>query len=50
MTSLQGWLSHIGIGRRDVKDAAGSDCRGLATETPTKVDEPQLMGRGLERC
>lgn len=50
MTALQGWLNHNPVDPRHLKAALWGVWRGLTTDAPTEAEQPQLMGRGLERC
>lgn len=50
MTALQDWLSNSPIGPRGIKAMICNVWRGLTAEQAAPVEEPQLMGRGLERC
>ena len=53
MTALQGWIHHNPVDPRHLKAAIWGVWRDLTSEKPTEPperDEPQLMGRGLERC
>jgi hypothetical protein len=50
VTALQDWLSI-----RPTMDTKGlkaliCEALGLSTDEPVQVDDPPLMGRGVERC
>jgi hypothetical protein len=51
MTALQDWLSSSLVTPDTIKTAIRDAWRGLTADDDTAaLDEPQLMGRGLERC
>ncbi|WP_165606843.1 hypothetical protein [Mycolicibacterium iranicum] len=50
MTALQDWLSISAVDPRSIKDALWDVWRGLTSDDAGPAEEPQLMGRGLERC
>lgn len=51
MTALQDWLSiRPPMDPKSLKALICEALRVLSTDEPVKVDEPQLMGRGVERC
>jgi hypothetical protein len=51
VTALQDWLStRPGMDAKGLKALICEALRGLSTDEPVKAAEPQLMGRGLERC
>jgi len=51
MTALQDWLSTSPVSPDTIKAAIRDAWRGLTTDDDmAALDEPQLMGRGLERC
>ena len=51
MTALQDWLSiRPTIDPKSLKALICEALRGLGTDEPEKAQEPQLMGRGIERC
>ncbi|MFB1297379.1 hypothetical protein ACAG24_017855 [Mycobacterium sp. pW049] len=50
MTALQDWLSFSPVDPRTITGAIRDAWRGLTTDDAAPTDEPQLMGRGLERC
>jgi len=50
VTALQDWLPIRPIDLTGLKAFIRDAIRGLTAEEPTTAAEPQLMGRGLERC
>ncbi len=50
MTALQDWLSISPVDPRGIKAVIVDAWRGLTSDETGPVEEPQLMGRGLERC
>ena len=54
MTALQGWIHHNPVDPRHLKALIWGVWRDLTTDLttrePAETDQPQLMGRGLERC
>lgn len=53
MTALQDWLSNSPVTPDAIKAAIRDAWRGLTAEDTFEDvpdDQPQLMGRGLERC
>jgi len=52
MTALQDWLSTSPVTPDTIKAALRDAWRGLTADHDMAVldEEPQLMGRGLERC
>ena len=50
MTALQDWISAGPFTPTSIKSVIVEAWRGLTSEEAGPVDEPQLMGRGLERC
>ena len=50
MTALQNWLSNSPFDPRGIKAIIFRAWRGLTAEQSEPVEQPQLMGRGLERC
>ncbi|HYJ56088.1 MAG TPA: hypothetical protein VEX40_11350 [Mycobacterium sp.] len=50
MTALQDWLSISPVDPRSIKAVICDAWRGLTTDESEPIEEPQLMGRGLERC
>ena len=50
MTALQDWLSNQPVNPRNLKSLICDALRTLTPEEPAKIDEPQLLRRGLERC
>lgn len=50
MTALQDWLSISPAAPRSIKAAIREAWQELIAENSGPVEEPQLMGRGLERC
>jgi hypothetical protein len=51
MAALQDWLDHGPVNPGSIKTAICDVWRVLTSEEDRPVaDEPQLMGRGLERC
>lgn len=51
MTALQHWLSSNPVDPRNIKDAICDAWRELtAASRAGDAKQPQLMGRGLERC
>jgi len=50
MTALQDWLSISPVDPRSIKAVIQDVWRGLTSDDSGPADEPQLMGRGLERC
>ena len=50
MTALQDWLSFSPAAPRGIKAVIREAWRGLISEESEPAAEPQLMGRGLERC
>ncbi|WP_197420041.1 hypothetical protein [Mycobacterium sp. NAZ190054] len=48
MTALQDWLSHSPVDT--LTGALREAWRGLTSGDADQAEEPQLMGRGLERC
>lgn len=49
MTALQDWLSIRPVDPRNLKTLIRDAIRGLGADQPT-LDQPTLMGPGLERC
>ena len=50
MTALQDWLSHSPVQPSTITDFLRDTWRGLTSDDAAPTDDPQLMGRGLERC
>ncbi|WP_370329607.1 hypothetical protein [Mycolicibacterium hippocampi] len=50
MTALQDWLNISPVDPRDIKTVIRDTWRNLTSGESGPADEPQLMGRGLERC
>ena len=50
MTALQDWLRISPVDPRDFKAVIRDTWRQLTSGESGPADEPQLMGRGLERC
>ncbi|MDZ4268011.1 MAG: hypothetical protein U1D00_20355 [Mycobacterium sp.] len=50
MTALQDWLNISPVDPRSIKAGIRDAWRVLTSSDSGPVDEPQLMGRGLERC
>jgi hypothetical protein len=50
MTALQDWLSIRPVTPDSIKAVIRDAWRGLTSEQDEPAAEPQLMGRGLERC
>ena len=50
MTALQDWLSISPVDPRTITAVIRDAWRGLTSDESDPLDEPQLMGRGLERC
>lgn len=50
MTALQDWLNTSPVAPHSIKAVICETWRGLTLDESGPVDEPQLMGRGLERC
>ncbi|MGB2919105.1 MAG: hypothetical protein WA944_19565 [Mycobacterium sp.] len=50
MTALQDWLNISPVDPRDIKTVIRDTWRHLTSGESGPADEPQLMGRGLERC
>ncbi|WP_178359131.1 hypothetical protein [Mycolicibacterium hippocampi] len=50
MTALQDWLSAGPLTPNSLKTVVLDAWRGLTSDEAGPTDEPQLMGRGLERC
>ncbi|MGE0218829.1 hypothetical protein [Mycolicibacterium sp.] len=50
MTALQGWFNNSLIDLDAVKTALADAWRAVVGDDADRADEPQLMGRGLERC
>ncbi|MCH9733716.1 MAG: hypothetical protein K0U78_04065 [Actinomycetia bacterium] len=50
MTALQDWLSVSPVGAHRIKAVIRAAWRRRITKKSEPVDEPQLMGRGRERC
>ncbi|HTI75025.1 MAG TPA: hypothetical protein VL634_08520 [Mycobacterium sp.] len=50
MTALQDWLSTRPVDPKGLKAIICDALRTLTPEEPAKIDEPQLLRRGLERC
>ncbi len=50
MTALQNWLKDNSVDSRSILAALRGLWRESAVDEPATAAEPQLMGRGLERC
>jgi hypothetical protein len=50
MTALQDWLSIRPVHPRSIKAAIREAWRDLTSDQSGPDSQPQLMGRGLERC
>jgi hypothetical protein len=50
MTALQDWLSNTPVHPATIKSLIRDVVRGLTSDDAGRADDPQLMGRGLERC
>ena len=51
MTALQDWLSiRPTVNPKGLKALICEALRGLSADEPVPVQEPPLMGRGIERC
>jgi hypothetical protein len=50
MTALQDWLSISPVDPRSIRAVIVDAWRGLTSDESEPIEEPQLMGRGLERC
>jgi hypothetical protein len=50
VTALQDWLSLRPVDPRGLKAFVFDALRSLTAEEPAKVQEPQLLRRGVERC
>jgi len=50
VTALQDWLSIRSVDPRGLKALICDALRSLTAEEPAKVQEPQLIRRGVERC
>ena len=50
MTALQDWLSIRPIDPKGLKAFICDALRSLTADQPAKVQEPQLIRRGIERC
>ncbi len=50
MTALQDWLSSGPINPAGIRDVIRDAWRELTSDDREPAAEPQLMGRGLERC
>jgi hypothetical protein len=50
VTALQDWLSIRPVDPRSLKAAICDALRSLTADEPAKVEEPQLIRPGVERC
>ncbi len=50
MTALQSWFPHNLVDPHSISAALRRLWRELTNNEPPEAAEPQLMGRGLERC
>jgi hypothetical protein len=50
VTALQDWLSIRPVDPKGLKAFICDAFRSLTAEEPSKVDEPPLIRRGIERC
>ncbi len=50
MTALQDWINISSVKPMNLKSAIVDAWRGLTSDDTQPGQEPQLMGRGLERC
>lgn len=50
MTALQDWINISPVNPHAIKAVIVDAWRGLTADDAEPVEEPQLMGRGLERC
>jgi len=50
VTALQDWLSTRPVDPKGLKAIICDAFRTLTAEEPAKIDEPQLLRRGVERC
>ncbi|HXO49830.1 MAG TPA: hypothetical protein VN888_02130 [Mycobacterium sp.] len=50
MTALQDWLSTRPVDPKGLKSFICEALRSLTAEEPAKVQEPQLIQPGVERC
>jgi len=50
MTALQDWINISPVNPNAIKAVLVDAWRGLTADAAEPVVEPQLMGRGLERC
>lgn len=50
MTALQDWLSIRPVDPRGLKAVICDALRSLTADEPAKVEGPQLIRRGVERC
>jgi len=50
VTALQDWLSTRPVDPKGLKAIICDALRTLTAEEPAKIDEPQLLRRGVERC
>ncbi len=50
MTALQDWLSHSPVQPSTITGFIRDAWRELTSDDAGYADDPQLMGRGLERC
>ncbi|VEG54515.1 Uncharacterised protein [Mycolicibacterium aurum] len=50
MTALQDWINISPVNPNSIKAVIVDALRGLTSDDSAPDDQPQLMGRGLERC
>jgi hypothetical protein len=50
VTALQDWLSIRSVNPRNLKAVICDAWRNLTADEPAKVQEPQLIRPGIERC
>lgn len=50
MTALQDWINITPVNPNTIKSAILDAWRGLTSDHSEPGPDPQLMGRGLERC
>jgi len=50
MTALQDWINISPVNPTTIRSAIVDVLRGLTADDAPSGEEPQLMGRGLERC
>lgn len=50
MTALQDWINISPVNANTIRAVIVDAWRGLTSDDDASREEPQLMGRGLERC